>query len=165
MIDLLLPGLIFLLFLLCGLKRLHVYDLFVKGAAEGLQVGLRVLPSLAAMLCAISLLEASGLMGKLVSLFTPLFRLLNLPPETAPLALLRPLSGSASLAMLESLFENYGADSRIGLVASTLMGSGETIFYTLCVYMSGAKNKHTGCALPASLLGALAAMAVCGFIF
>lgn len=152
--ELLIPLLI--LWLLCAatLKRLSLYDLFVNGAKQGLQVTLQVLPNLAAMLCAISLMEYSGLTAALCQLCAPLFTALGLPGEIAPLVMLRPLSGSASLGMVENLMNAYGADSRIGLIACTVMGSSETIFYTICVYMSAGDDRRTGYAVPCSLIGA-----------
>lgn len=154
--GLLLPVLI--LWLLCAgaVKRLALYDLFVTGAKQGLQTAVQVLPNLAAMLCAISFMEASGLTAALCRACAPVFSMLGLPGEVAPLVLLRPLSGSASLGMVENLMGAHGPDSRVGLIACTIMGSSETIFYTLCVYLSAARDRRAGYALPCSLLGALA---------
>lgn len=158
--------LLLLFTLIAGLwKRLPVYDLFVEGAREGISTAIQVLPNLAAMLCAISLMKASGLMDALCTLCAPAFALLGLPAEVAPLALLRPLSGSGSLAMLETLLQQYGPDSRAGLIACTLMGSSETIFYVMCVYMSKARHRRTGWAAPCALLGALAAAWLAGKLF
>lgn len=146
-------------------KKLPMYDLFAAGARSGLQTAVQVLPNLAAMLCAISLMQASGLMDAVCRLCAPLLSLMGLPPETAPLILLRPLSGSGALAMVEHLMEQYGADSRIGLIACTVMGSSETIFYTICIYMSAVEHKETGYAVPCSLLGALAGVWLAGMLF
>lgn len=163
--ELLLPLLIVALLLVCALKRLRMYDLFVDGAKEGMRVAVSVLPNLAAMLCAITLMQASGLMDALCGLCEPVFSMLGLPAEVAPLVMLRPMSGSASLAMVERLMNQYGADSRIGLIACTVMGSSETIFYTICVYMSALKNRETGYAVPCSLIGALAGVWLAGVLF
>lgn len=146
-------------------KRLPVYDLFVDGAREGARVAVQVLPNLAAMLCAISLMQASGLMNALCRLCAPALTFLGLPSETAPLILLRPMSGSGALAMLERLLDQFGADSRVGLIASTVMGSSETIFYTVCVYMSPLKNRDAGYAIPCSVIGALAGAWIAGMLF
>lgn len=156
-----------MLLMLCAgaFKNLPVYDLFVKGACGGLESAVQVLPNLAAMLCAISLMQTSGLMSALCQACAPAFGWLGLPPETAPLVMLRPLSGSGALAMLERLLDQFGADSRIGLVACTVMGSSETIFYTLCVYMSPLADRRTGYAVPCSLLGALAGVWLAGRLF
>ncbi len=156
--DFVLPALILVLLLCAAFKRVPMYDLFVKGAKEGIQTAVQILPNLAAMLCAISLMQASGLMSAIGQALSPLARLIGLPGEVVPLALLRPMSGSAALAMLERLLDQFGPDSRTGLVACTLMGSSETIFYTVCVYMSATSQKKTGYAIPCSLLGAFAGM-------
>lgn len=147
------------------LRRLPVYQLFVDGAKGGLEVTLTVLPNLAAMLAALHLMEASGFTACLCAAMKPVLHLLRLPGELAPLAAIRPFSGSAALAALEQILAQYGADSRIGLTASVLMGSSETIFYTVCVYMSGLSDKRTGYAIPCSLAGMVAGLWVCGLFF
>jgi spore maturation protein B len=164
-LELVWPLLLLYLLTAAMLRRLPVYDLFVEGAKEGLAVTLTVLPNLAAMLTAVHLMDAVGLTAQLSTLCAPLLRFLGLPPELAPLAAVRPLSGSAALGVLENLLEHYGPDSRIGLTASAVMGSGETIFYTVCVYMSRIPDKRTGYAIPCSLAGMLAGLWVCGLFF
>lgn len=163
--GLMLPALMLALLIGAAWRRLPMYDLFVEGAKEGMRVAAGVLPNLAAMLCAISLMQASGLMEAPCGLFAPLFAWLGLPKEVAPLVLLRPMSGSASLAMVERLMREYGADSRIGLIACTVMGSSETIFYTICVYMSVARDRRTGYAAPCALLGSLLGVWLAGRLF
>ena len=159
------PFLIVIILLTALWKRLPVYDLFAAGAKNGLQTAVQVLPNLAAMLCAISMMQASGLMDALCGMCAPLMRLMGLPAEVAPLVLVRPLSGSGALAVLEDLLERYGADSRIGLIASTVMGSSETIFYTVCIYLSAIGEKKTGYAIPCSLIGMLAGTWTAGMLF
>lgn len=163
--GLLIPLLLLWLLLGAAWKRLPMYDLFVTGAKQGLKVAVSVLPNLAAMLVAISLMNASGLMDALCRVCAPVFGLMGLPAEVAPLVMLRPLSGSASLAMVEQLIREHGADSRIGLIACTVMGSSETIFYTICVYMSAVKDRRTGYAVPCSIIGALAGVWLAGQMF
>lgn len=163
--SLIMPLMMTALFAACAWKRLPVYDLFVQGARNGLHTAVEVLPNLAAMLCAISLMQTSGLMDALCTLCAPLFAKAGLPTETAPLVLIRPLSGSGALAMLETILDQSGPDSRAGLIASTIMGSGETIFYILCVYTSGLKHKHSGYAIPCSLAGMAAGVWVAALLF
>lgn len=163
--ELIFPFLILMLLMAAAIKRLPIYDLFVRGAKSGMQTAVDILPNLAAMLCAISLFQTSGLMEALSVWFAPAAKILRLPAETVPLVLLRPVSGSASLAMLENLLAQYGADSRTGLIASVIMGSSETIFYTVCVYMSAAGEKKTGYAIPCALAGMLAGTCVAGMLF
>ena len=146
-------------------KKLPVYDLFVSGAREGMRTAAQVLPNLAAMLCAITLMQRSGLMDALCSLCVPAARLIGLPAEVAPMLLLRPMSGSASLAVAEQLMQQHGPDSRVGLLAGTLMGSSETIFYTVCVYMSAAQKKETGYAIPCALAGMAAGIIAASLLY
>lgn len=160
--DLLLPVLIFGLLLAAGWKRLDVLEGFARGARQGMEVAVRVLPNLAGMLCAIALMRESGLLWLLCHICAPVLTRLGLPAEVAPLVLVRPLSGSASLGMLEALLERFGPDSAVGMTACTVMGSSETIFYTLCVYFSGAKDKRAGYAALCSLTGMLAGVWLAG---
>jgi len=163
--ELLIPLLMLLVLSAAAWKKLPMYDLFVAGAKNGLQTAVQVLPNLAAMLCAIQLMQASGLMQALCSACSPVLQMMGLPPETAPLILIRPVSGSGALAMLKEVLEQHGADSRAGLIASTVMGSSETIFYTVCVYASAAGQKKTDYAIPCSLMGALAGTWLAGMLF
>lgn len=161
----LVPGLMLLLLMAGAWKRLPMYDLFVQGAKEGMRTAVQVLPNLAAMLCAISLMQASGLMDALCRLCAPLFSWMGLPSEVAPLVLIRPMSGSGALAMLETILQEYGADSRAGLIACTVMGSSETIFYTVCIYLSASASKESGYAIPCALAGSLAGTWLAGMLF
>ena len=159
-------GLILPLFVLFCLaagayRRVPVYDVFLDGAQQGVDTAWRILPSLIAMLCANRAFSACGLMDALCGLIAPALAVAGIPPETLPLMLLRPLSGSASLAMLKTILDRFGPDSRVGLVASVMMGSSETVFYTCGVYLAAAgvkKSRHTvPCALLAWLAGSVAA--------
>lgn len=163
--DALIPVLMLLLMGAAAWKHMPLYDLFVQGAQEGLRTSVQVLPNLAAMLCAVSLMQSSGLMNALCKVCAPVLALLGLPAEVAPLAIIRPFSGSGALAALQELLETYGPDSRIGLIACTMMGSSETIFYTVSLYMSEAGERKTGYAIPCSLIGMLAGMAAAGMFF
>ncbi len=142
-------------------RRVAVYDAFLEGAKEGLATAWRILPALVAMLCAIRAFMACGLMDRLCGALSPALEWTGIPRETLPLMLLRPLSGSASLAMLRDILSSCGPDSRAGLVASVMMGSSETVFYTCGVYLGAAGVKKTRhiipCALAAWLAGSLAA--------
>lgn len=132
-------------------RRVGVYDAFVEGAREGLRAAVDVLPYMAAMLSVIALFRASGGMDALERLIAPAFAWLGVPPEVAPLFVLRPFSGSASLAMLDEIFRTAGVDSAAGVVASVLMGSSETVFYTAGVYCAAAGVVRTRYIIPVSL--------------
>ena len=146
----------------CGLfRRVPVYDAFLEGAREGIETARAILPALVAMLCAIRAFSACGLMEALCAFLEPAASWAGIPGETLPLMLLKPLSGSASLAMLRQILSDCGPDSRAGRVASVMMGSSETVFYTCGVYLAAAgvkKSRHTvPCALLAWLAGSIAA--------
>lgn len=159
--SLLLPVFLLLCLGIGAAKRVPLYDAFVEGAEEGLRTARRILPPLIAMLCAIRAFSACGLMEPLCVFLEPAAALAGIPRETLPLMLLKPLSGSASLAMLKSVLRACGPDSRAGMVASVMMGSSETVFYTCGVYLAAAgvkKSRHTvPCALLAWLAGSVAA--------
>ena len=140
-----------------GLVRgVDVYEAFAEGAAEALPVLLQILPYLAGMLVALGVLRESGVIDAFAHMLAPLVERIGLQAELVPLLLLRPFSGSAAMAELNNLFALYGPDSEIGMRASTLMGSSETIFYEVALYFGAVHVKKTRFAVPA----ALAAMAV-----
>ncbi len=141
-----------------------VYGAFLRGAEKGMQSALSLLPALCGMLLMLALVNASGLAWLLGRLSSPLTSLFRLPEEVAPLLLLRPLTGSGSLAALESIYETCGVDSRAGRIASVLMGSSETIFYTMTVYLGAAGVKKLPWVLPVSLASYLLSAAFCGFL-
>lgn len=145
-------------------RRVPVYDAFLEGARQGLRTARSIAPALIAMLCAIRAFSASGLMDALTGLLSPALSPLGIPRETVPLMLLRPLSGSASLAMLRSILQTAGPDSRAGLVASVMMGSSETVFYTCGVYLAAAGVKKTRHVIPCALLAWLAGSAAAGWL-
>lgn len=129
-----LPGLIIGTLTFGVLRGVRVYDVFVEGAKEGFSLALTIIPYLVAILVAVGMLRASGGLEAIVGLVNPLTALIGMPPETLPLAILRPLSGSGSLGITADLIQVHGPDSQIGLIASTMHGSTETTFYILAVY-------------------------------
>lgn len=155
---------------LIGLRGgVAIYDAMIRGAREGLEVALRIVPYLVAILVAVGMFRASGALDLLISALGPVLRPLGVPPEVLPLALLRPLSGSGSFAVMSETLTAYGPDSFVGLVASTLQGSTETTFYVLAIYLGAAGIRDGRHALAAGLIGDLAgfagAVAVCRWFF
>lgn len=132
-------------------KKEDVYSLLLEGAGNGLKILLAIAPALIILLSAVHMLRASGALSAFSALLAPVFSGLGIPPETAPLVLIRPLSGSAALAVGADLMATYGVDSRIGRTAAIMLGSTETTFYTISVYFSAAKIKKTRYAIPAAL--------------
>jgi spore maturation protein B len=150
---------VLLLFLGWGaLKRVKVYEVFVEGAREGFSVALRIIPYLTAMLVAIGIFRASGAMDLLVGLLAPVTSWIGMPAEALPMAVMRPLSGSASLGIMTELMKVHGPDSFIGILASTMYGSSETTFYVLAVYFGAAGIKNTRHAVPAGIIADVAGM-------
>lgn len=145
------------------MKKAPVFDLFIKGAKSGIETSFRILPSLVGLIVAISMLRASGSFDVAERLISPISNKLNFPKELVPLALIRPISGSASLAVVRDILSKFGADSLIGRCASVMMGSTETTFYTLAVYFGSVgitNSRYTvKCALLADLTGIVASIA------
>ncbi len=141
------------------LRRVRVYDAFVGGAKDGFNVAVRIIPFLVAMLVAIGMFRASGAMALLSRAIEPATRLVGMPAEALPAALLRPLSGSGTLALVSELMKTHGPDSFVGRLASTLYGSSETTFYVLAVYFGAVGIRRTRHAVAAGLLGDLAGVA------
>ena len=141
-----------------------VYTLLVTGAGSGLETVLRILPALVILLTAVSMLRASGAMDYLTRLFTPLCTLVGIPPETVPLVLIRPISGSAALAVGSELMAAYGADSEIGRTAAVMLGSTETTFYTISVYFGAAGISRTRYAIPAALFADLTGFVMAAWV-
>ncbi len=132
-------------------RRVDVYDALVCGAGEGLKLALRICPPLVVLLTGVALLRASGGLDILQQALTPLLLRLGIPPETAALLLVRPLSGSGALGVGAELMGEYGPDSLIGRTAAVMLGSTETTFYTIAVYFGGAGIRRTRYAIPAAL--------------
>lgn len=160
---------IILIILVSGFyNEVKIYDCFIDGAKEGMQTIIKILPHLVGLMVAIGALRESGALELLAHGLNPILSVIRLPPEVVPLALMRPISGSASLAIVSDLVNNYGPDTFIGRVTSTMMGSTETTFYTLAIYFGSVgikKIRHTLiCALIADVTGIICSVWVCGII-
>ena len=152
MIDYIVP--LLLLGVCCAAlrKKENAYDLLLTGGAEGLQLLVSIIPALVMLLTAVTMLRQSGAVEVLSHFTAPLFRFFGIPPETAILILIRPISGSAALAIGTDLMATYGVDSQIGRTAAVMLGSTETTFYTISVYFGAAGIKKTRYTLPAALI-------------
>lgn len=136
-------------------KRENPYSLLLDGAADGLKLLISLIPTLILLLTAVTMLRASGAMEALSCACAPVFRLFGIPPETAILVLIRPISGSAALAIGTELMAQYGVDSQIGRTVAVMLGSTETTFYTISVYFGAAGVKRTRYTVPAALIADL----------
>lgn len=158
------PGIIILI-IIYGLKEKNkVFDTFLIGAKEGIEIVFKMFPTLIGIFLAIGALRSSGVIDFIVDLMSPLVELLKIPSEVMPLALLRPISGSASMAVAVDIMQNYGVDTLIGLISSTIMGSTETTFYTIAIYTSCVGIKKTRGILVAALAADIAGMIVSSVI-
>ena len=151
MLDYLVPCLLLTASLFVLRKKENSFGILLDGAADGLKLLITLVPTLVLLLTAVTMLRASGAMELLSSLLSPVFDLFGIPPETAILVLIRPISGSAALAVGADLMAQYGVDSQIGRTVAVMLGSTETTFYTMGVYFGAAGIKKTRYTLPAAL--------------
>ena len=151
MIDYIVPLLLLTASLFALRKRENSYALLLSGAADGLRLLITLIPPLVLLLTAVTMLRASGAMEAISRFLAPAFQFVGIPPETAMLVLIRPISGSAALAVGADLMAQYGVDSAIGRTAAVMLGSTETTFYTISVYFGAAGIHKTRYALPAAL--------------
>lgn len=146
------PATILLIIVYGLIEKQQVFDVFLEGAKEGLEIVFNIFPTLLGLFLSINVLRASGIIDAFTNILLPLLNLLKVPSEILPLALLRPISGSASMAVATDIMTKYGVDSLIGLMTSTIMGSTETTLYTIALYTSAVKIKKTRFVLFAALL-------------
>ena len=155
MVDYLVPLILLGVSLAALWKQENSYEILLSGAAEGLRLLAAILPALILLLTAVTMFRASGgaeLLGKALA---PVFSLFGIPPECAMLVLVRPISGSAALAVGAELMREYGADSFVGRTAAVMLGSSETTFYTIGVYFGASGIKKTRYTIPAAIVADL----------
>jgi len=153
--------LVITIIIICAVKeKIKIFDCFIDGEKEGKEIVLNLLPTLIGLFVAIGVLRSSGVINFFINFLSPLTNLLNIPKEIMPLALIRPISGSASIAIGTDIMQQFGVDSSLGMIASTIMGSTETTLYTIAVYTSVVKIKKTRGILLAALMGDLAGMLI-----
>lgn len=134
------------------IEKIKVFDSFLDGVKDGMKIIYNIFPTLLGLFLSINILRESGLIDAITSFLKPILILFKIPSEILPLALLRPISGSASMAVATDIITSYGADTKIGLITSTIMGSTETTLYTIALYTSAIKVKKTRFVLYAALL-------------
>ena len=160
MIDYIVPGLLFAAAAVALRKKENAYELMLGGAAEGLNMLLSLIPALILLLTAVTMLRASGAVELISKFLSPAFRFMGIPPETAILVLIRPISGSAALAVGADLMASYGVDSPIGRTAAVMLGSTETTFYVVSLYFGAAGIKKSRYAIAAALIADLTGFVV-----
>ena len=155
MIDYIVPLILFFICALALRKKENAYDLMLSGATDGLKLLISLIPTLILLLTAVTMLRASGAIEVISTALSPLFSFFGIPPQTAILVLIRPISGSAALAVGSDLMAHYGVDSQIGRTVAVMLGSTETTFYTISVYFGAAGIKKTRYTIPAALIADL----------
>lgn len=163
------PFILVIILIYASFKRVKVYESFVEGAKEGFEVGVRIIPYLVAILVAIGMFTASGAIELISSVLAPALNLIGMPIETLPLAIIRPLSGSGSFALMAQIVESQPLNSFTGWLAATMTGSTETTFYVLAVYFGSVgiyKARHAVIAgLLADVSGIIASLFICRLLF
>lgn len=149
--DYLVPLLLVVISLIALRRGENTYDLLLSGAADGLRLLATIVPALVLLMTAVTMLRASGAIEVISNFCAPAFRFFGIPPETAMLIFVRPISGSAALAVGADLMAAYGVDSEIGRTVAVMLGSTETTFYTISVYFGAARVQKTRYAVPAAL--------------
>jgi len=158
------PVAIFLIIVNALKNKVPVYDTFCDGVQWGMKTVLGIFPVIAAITMAVGMMRASGLMELMTGLVSPVTDIFHLPKEVLPLALIRPVSGGGALGVLSDILKEYHPDSAIGIVASVIMGSTETTFYTLMVYFKNTRVKHVGRIIPVAVVGDIVGIVVAAIV-
>lgn len=156
--DYIIPFLIFYVVGMGLLQKVNVYDAFIEGAKEGLQVVVKIVPTLIGLMVAIGILRASGTLDFISEAAKPVVGWIHFPAELLPLVLIKMFSSSAATSLLLDVYKQFGPDSYLGMTASILMSCSETIFYTMSVYFMTAKVKKSRYTLTGALLATLAGL-------
>ena len=151
------------------IEKIKIFDTFLEGAKDGISIVFNIFPTLIGLFLAIGALRSSGILDFIINLLSPILNVFNFPTEIMPLALIRPISGSSSIAVATDIMKTFGVDSNIGLMAAVIMGSTETTLYTIAVYTACVKIKKTrfvlAAALIADIVGILVSVIVCQILF
>lgn len=158
--NLAMPLIILIIVIYGMIEKNKIFDDFLNGAKEGLEIVFSIFPTLVGLFVAIGALRSSGILDIIINFLMPILNVIHFPTEIMPLAMLRPISGSSSIAIATDIMKNYGVDSILGMIASTIMGSTETTFYTIAIYTSCIKIKKTRFILIASLMADLVGIVV-----
>ena len=141
-------------------EKKRVYDIFIEGAKDGINIVFNIFPTLVGIFIAVGALRSSGILDLIIDIIEPVINQLNFPSQIIPLALIRPISGSASMGVATDIIKTYGVDSKIGTIASCIMGSTETTLYTIAVYTSCIKVKKIRFVLVAALIADIVGIVV-----
>ena len=164
MTDYAVPIVLLLASVLTLYKKENTYDLLISGAGEGLKLLVSIIPTLIILMTSVTMLRESGAVEWLSALLSPVFSFAGIPPETVLLVLIRPLSGSAALAVGADLMAQHGVDSEIGRTVAVMLGSTETTFYTISVYFGAAGIQKTRYTVPAALIADMTGFLVASWV-
>lgn len=146
------------------IKGVDIYNAFIEGAKEGFKTAIRLMPYLIAIFVAIGILRGSSTLDMLTYLLSPFTKLLGIPKEILPLILIRPISGSGALGVVKDTISHYGPDSFPGVLVSVMMGSSETIFYTIALYFGSIGIEDYRHTLKAALISYIISIFITIFI-
>ena len=162
------PLVIFIIIFSGMTEKKKTFDLFLKGAKEGAEIAIKIFPTLIGLFLSIGMIRNSGAIDIAIKILNPILSTFKVPSEIIPLAILRPISGSGSIAIATDIMKTFGVDSLVGLMAAVIMGSTETTIYTIAVYSSSVKIKNTRFVLWAALIadcvGIVASVVICRFM-
>lgn len=158
------PAVVLIIVITAYLKGVPVFDVFIEGAKEGARTAFDILPIMVGILAAVATLDGSGCIDILTDLFKKPAEAIGIPHEVLPILLIRPFSGSAALGIFTEQISKVGPDTYLGRALSTIMGSSETVLYTIAVYFGAANIKNTRHAVTASLISSYAGMLAAVFI-
>ena len=166
--NLAMPLIILMIVIYGVIEKKEVFDKFIEGAKEGIKIVVNIFPTLIGLFLAVGTLRSSGVIDIVIKILDPLLNIVHFPTEIMPLALLRPISGSSSIAVATDIMKNFGVDSQIGIMAAVIMGATETTLYTIAVYSSSVKIKKTRfvliAALTADIVGIITSIIICRFL-
>lgn len=166
--NLAMPLIILIMVIYGVVEKKQVFDNFIEGAKNGIKIVINIFPTLIGLFLAVGTLRSSGVIDIVIKILDPLLNIVNFPAEIMPLAILRPISGSSSIAVATDIMKNFGVDSQIGIMAAVIMGATETTLYTIAVYSSSVKIKKTRfvliAALTADIVGIITSVVVCRFL-
>ena len=146
------PLIILIIVMYAFMEKIKIFDTFLIGAKEGINIVITIFPTLVGLFLAIGALRSSGILDCIVHFISPILNQFNFPTDIMPLALIRPVSGSSSIAVATNIMKTFGVDSQIGMMAAVIMGSTETTVYTIAVYTSSVGVKKTRFVLWAALI-------------
>lgn len=153
--NILIPVVVFIIIVVAIIKKVNVYDEFVEGAKEGLGMGVSIFPYLIGMIFGINILLKSGILDNMFVFLRPIFDFIKIPVEVLPMAIIRPISGNASFAVMIDMIETYGVDSYLGRIVAVMQGATDTTIYVISLYFGSVGIKNIRYALKAGLFADL----------